>query len=319
MLVANFIFACCTFSLKVIPADMFDIMIIRFTIQSVVFGVYGVFYKHYDIFNTNEQPIACALNISMSSGTNLTYLAALYFLPLSDLNTIKYTYIVWIAILSVIFLKDHFKFVNGIALILTIVGCLLATRSEFFMKTVSHLFDKPTLKTMANTTATVTSESSTSAISSLYYVGVIFAFISSLTKAIQVIARKQLINTKQPYSVMNFHFTTTALIVSIIYSIIRRVWQPSPYPWKWMLTAGVVIGFFQLITNTFYAKALKRESVQLLSILGTLDILYACLLQYIFLRLAKPWMFFVGALFIVVSAIMLSVDSYLTSGKQEKK
>ena len=319
MLAANFIFACCTFSLKVIPADMFDIMIVRFTIQSVGFGFYAVFYKHYDVFNTNGQPIACALNISMSCGTNLTYLAALYFLPLSDLNTIKYTYIVWTAILSVIFLKDRFKFVNGIALILTIVGCLLSTRSEFFMKTVSHLFNKSTLNTTANTTSIVMTDSSTCMISSsLYYLGIIFAFMSSLTKAIQVIARKQLISTKLPHSIMNVHFTTAALIISIIYSIIRRFWQPGPYPWKWMFTAGVAIGFFQLITNTFYAKALKRESVQLLSILGTLDILYACLLQYIFLRLAKPWMFFVGALFIVISAIILSVDSYLTNEKQEK-
>jgi len=298
---------------------MFDIMIVRFLIQSVVFGSYAAFYKHYNVFNTNGQPLACTLNILMSSGTNLTYLAAFYFLPLSDLNTIKYTYIVWAAILSVIFLKDRFKFVNGISLILTIIGFILATKPDFFIKYFSGLLDKSTVSTTTTTMATSTMISSTITTSPYYYIGIILAFMSSLTKAIQMIARKQLVKTKQPYSVMNFQFTSFALIVSISYSLIRRYWQPGPYPWKWMSTVGVIIGCFQLITNTFYAKALKRENVQLLSILGSLDILYACLLQYIFFRLTKSWMFYIGASLIVISAIVISIDSHLMNKKQKQK
>jgi drug/metabolite transporter (DMT)-like permease len=319
MISANIIFACGTFSLKLIPADMFDMMIVRFLIQSIVFGSYAAFYKHYSIFNTNGQPIACALNILMSSGTNLSYLAAFYFLPLSDLNTIKYTYIVWAAILSVIFLKDRFKFVNGISLILTLTGCILATKPHFFIKTLTNLFNQTVVSTTTATIATSTMISSAATTSPYYYIGVLFAFISSLTKAIQMIARKQLVKTKQPHSVMNFQFTVVAFIVVCIYSLIRRFWQPGPYPWKWMCTAGVVIGCFQLITNTFYAKALKRENVQLLSILGTLDILYACLLQYIFFRLTKSWMFYIGASLIVISAIILSIDSHLMTKKSKPK
>jgi drug/metabolite transporter (DMT)-like permease len=296
---------------------MFDIMIVRFLIQSVVFGSYAAFYKHYNVFDSYGQPIACSLNILMSSGTNLTFLAAFYFLPLSDLNTIKYTYIVWAAILSVIFLKDRFKVVNSIALTLTVVGLILATKPQFFTRTLSQIFDQSIVN--ATTIATTTIISSAAKMSSYYYIGIILAFISSLTKAIQMIARKQLIKKKQPHSVLNFQFTAFALIMSIIYSIIRRVWQPGPYPWKWMGTAGVVIGCIQLVTNTFYAKALKRENVQLVSILGTLDILYACLLQYIFLRLTKSWMFYIGASLIVISAIILSFDSHATHKAERKK
>jgi drug/metabolite transporter (DMT)-like permease len=320
MLIANIIFSCCTFALKLIPADMFDIMIVRFLVQSVVFGSYAAFYKGYNIFNTNGQPIACALNVLMSSGTNLTYLAAFYFLPLSDLNTIKYTYIVWAAILSVIFLNDRFKFVNGFSLIFTIIGFILATKPHLFIKTLNHIFDQsPTLLSTTTTTVSVTTIIPAAATTSpYYYFGIILAFISSLTKAIQMIARKQLVKQKQPYSVMNFQFTFFALFISILYSIIRRFWQPGLYPWKWMATAGVVIGCLQILTNTFYAKALKRENVQLLSIIGTLDILYACLLQYLFFRQTKSWIFYVGASLIVISAIILSVDSHLTNKKQRK-
>ncbi|CAF1105475.1 unnamed protein product [Adineta steineri] len=323
MLTANIIFCCGTFILKLIPADMFDIMIIRFSVQAIVFGSYAAFYKHYNLFDTNGQPIASALNVLMSSGTNLSYLAAFYFLPLSDLNTIKYTYIVWAAILSVIFLKDRFKFVNGISLTLTVAGLILATKPHFFIKTLSHLFDvsnsNTTITTTTTTMATASVIISAAKVSTLYYLGVFLAFISSLTKAIQMIARKQLVKTKQPYSVMNFQFTAFALIISILYSLIRRLWLPEPYPWKWMFTVGILIGCLQLITNTFYAKALKRENVQLLSIIGALDILYACILQYIFLRLTKSWMFYVGASFIALAAIILSIDNHSMNKKQREK
>ena len=312
MVSGNIIFTCCTVALKLIPADMFDIMIVRFFVQFLVFGGYAAFYKHYNVLSTNGQPLACALNIIMSSGTNLTYLAAFYFLPLSDLNTIKYTYIVWAAILSVIFLKDRFTVFNAISLVLTLAGLLLATKPDFFLETLSGVFS-----TSANTT--IVDISSPHTTSPYYYIGIIFAFGSSLTKAIQMIARKQLVKTKQPYSVMNFQFTFFAFIVSCLYSIIRRYWQPGPYPWKWMGSAGVVIGCFQLITNTFYAKALKRENVQLLSILSTLDILYACLLQYIFLHVVKSWIFYSGASLIVLSAVILSIESHMTSKKQKKQ
>ncbi|CAF0788351.1 unnamed protein product [Adineta ricciae] len=319
MLTSNILFACCTFSLKLIPADMFDIMIVRFAVQTIVFGIYAICYKHYSVFDTHGQPIASVLNVLMSSGTNLTYLAAFYFLPLSDLNTIKYTYIVWAAILAVIFLKERFRLINGISLALTVAGLLLATKPQFFIKIFSEMFIETPKNISLTTIATTTVLNQVTTTSSYYYLGVILAFISSLTKAIQMIARKQLVKTKQPYSVMNFQFTAFALIIALSYSLIRRIWQPVGYPWKWMFSAGVIIGAIQLIVNTFLAKALKRENVQLVSIIGTFDILYACLLQYIFLKLTKSGMFYVGASLIVISAIILSIDNHSRSQKLKQQ
>jgi drug/metabolite transporter (DMT)-like permease len=317
MLASNIIFACCTFALKLIPTDMFDILIVRYLVPCIGFAVYGGLYKRYKLFNTNGQPLACSLNVMMSSGTNLTYLGAFYFLPLADLNTIKYTYIVWAALLSVIFLKDRFKIVNGIALILTCVGLILATKPQFFIKTLSHIFDlsPPTLSN--TTTSNITTANATT--SPYYYLGIGLAAVSALAKAIQLIARKQLIKTKQPYSVMNFHFTGAAVIISLLYSIIRRFWQPEPYPWIWMSTAGVLIGCCQVLTTTFVSKALKRENVQLIAILGSLEIVYAVILQYIFFRQTKSWVFYIGALLVVSSAVLISIDSYLTTKRQRKE
>ena len=304
------------FSLKLIPTDAFDIMIARFAVQATAFRIFAGFYKRYEILTTNGQPIACALNILMSSSTNLTYVAALYYLPLSDLNTIKYTYIVWAAILSVIFLKDRFKIVNGISLVLTCAGLILATKPHFFIKTLNHIFHSSPV-TISNITTTTTLITPTTT-SSYYYLGIGLASVSALTRALKIIARKQLVQTKQPHSVMNFHFTISALIVSITYSIIRRHRQPGPYPWKWMGTGGIAMGCCQLLTNILATKGLKRENVQLVSILGSLDIVYAVILQYIFFRQTKSWMFYIGASLVVSSAIVLSVDRYRSNRRERK-
>ncbi|CAF3551329.1 unnamed protein product [Rotaria sordida] len=306
------------------PVDMFDIMIVRFSIHSIVFGIFATFYKHYNVFDTNGQPLACILNILMSIGTNFTYLAALYFIPLSDLNTIRYTYIVWAAILSIIFLKERFRIVNGISLFLTILGLILATKPHFFIKTLGHIFDRapssssiliPTTTTTLTTTIVATTMTSSSY---YYYLGIGFAFLSALAKATQLIARKQLLTTKQPHSVMNFQYTSVALLASLIYSIIRRFWQPEPYPWKWMGIAGSIIGFFRLLSVILFAKALKRENVQVIAIIASLDIVFAVLLQYIFFRQTKSLIFYLGASLIVISAIMLSVDRHSTNEQKRK-
>ncbi|CAF2974078.1 unnamed protein product, partial [Rotaria sp. Silwood2] len=161
-------------------------------------------------------------------GTNFTYLAALYFIPLSDLNTIRYTYIVWAAILSVIFFKERFKIVNAIG----------------------HIFDRTSSSSsilIPTTRTTSTAAIATTTTSSFYYyLGIGLTFLSALAKEAQLIARKQLLITKQPHSIMNFQYASVALLVSLFYSIIRRFWQPESYP-----SSAVHTHFF------WYAKLLK--------------------------------------------------------------
>jgi drug/metabolite transporter (DMT)-like permease len=76
-----------------------------------------------------------------------------------------------------------------------------------------------------------------------------------------------------------------------------------------MSTASFIIACCQSLTNTFVSKALKRENVQLITVLDSLDIIYAIILQYIFFRQTKSSIFYTGASLIISSALILSVDS----------
>jgi drug/metabolite transporter (DMT)-like permease len=58
---------------------------------------------------------------------------ALYFLPLSDLNAIKHTYMIWAAVLSICFLGDSFSFITACSVLLAMVGLTLTTQSDLFV------------------------------------------------------------------------------------------------------------------------------------------------------------------------------------------
>ncbi|CAF1152785.1 unnamed protein product, partial [Didymodactylos carnosus] len=282
----NFLHTCGIFSLKLISADMFDVIIIRFLLQTVVFGCFAM-YKNYNLFGNKSQRSLISLMIFTGTTTHLSYLSAFYFLPLSDLNAIRYTNICFATVMAVFFLKEKFTKINALALLLAIVGLVLASRPNFLFESLSNAMKQQQINhtlNKTNITDISTSSESTAEKSNFYYfIGVGLALTCAVTKSAQMVTRKMLITTKLPHSVMNLQFTFFGLLAAISYSVIRRlIWKFEPYPIKVMMIAGTAIGCIQLISNTFFAKALKRENVQLISVLGSLEIVYAVVLQYIF-------------------------------------
>ncbi|CAF3641499.1 unnamed protein product, partial [Rotaria sp. Silwood2] len=75
--------------------------------------------------------------------------------------------------------------------------------------------------------------------------------------------------------------------------------------------------FFRLLSVILFAKALRREDVQVIAIITSFDIVYAVLLQYIFFRQTKSLIFYLGASFIVLSAIMLSLARHSTNKRKK--
>ena len=133
LIAANFIFTCYTFAFKTMPMDIANAMIIRQGVQAFIFGTYARYYKKYKLLEHNGHTFTAILNILTSSGTNMSYMIALYFLPLSTLNTIKHTYMIWAAILSIGFLKDRFSCITFCSVLLALLGLTLTTEPELFI------------------------------------------------------------------------------------------------------------------------------------------------------------------------------------------
>jgi drug/metabolite transporter (DMT)-like permease len=138
MLAANIMLTCSMFSLKFVPADLFDVMIVRHAVQSLAFGSFAI-YKHYNLLECKGQPIAAILNVTTSSMMTILYVAAFYFLSLPDLNTIKHTYIVWTMLMAVMFLGERLKIINGISVLLALTGLTLITKPTMLIHFIQRI------------------------------------------------------------------------------------------------------------------------------------------------------------------------------------
>ena len=157
-------------------------------------------------------------------------------------------------------------------------------------------------------------ESSSYLYLSQYQLGVLLAIVSSLTMAIKMISRQQLIRTGVPHSVVNFQFSAFGTGAWIIYNLLRQ--QSLAEFNLWSLGIGLITGGLSVVVSMFYARALKNENIQILSIIGGLDIIYAVILQKIFLKQSCDTVFAAGASLIVLASLLVCSVKFMASEKR---
>lgn len=143
MIAANVIFTSYTFLFKSMSIDIANTMILRQATQALIFGIYAKYYKRYRLLKCNGRRLSAIFNVVTSCTTNITYTIALYFLPLSDLNAIKHTYMIWTTILGIYFLKESFSCIIVLSTLIAVTGLTLTTKPELFVSLcIYHCIDK---------------------------------------------------------------------------------------------------------------------------------------------------------------------------------
>ena len=135
-----------------------------------------------------------------------------------------------------------------------------------------------------------------------YYLGVCLALVSSVTMAIKMISRQRLIRTGVAHSVVNFQFSAFGTGAWLVYNLLGR--RSLTEFNLWSLRIGLTTGCLSVVVSMFYARALKSENIQILSIIGGLDIIFAVILQKIFLTYTCNTTFVVGASLIMMASLL---------------
>jgi drug/metabolite transporter (DMT)-like permease len=148
-------------------------------------------------------------------------------------------------------------------------------------------------------------------------VGVLLALISSLTMAIKMVSRQRLIRTGVPHSVVNFQFTAFGSCAWIVYNLLRQ--QPVTGLYFWSIGVGLISGCLSVLVSMFYAIALKNENVQVLSIIGGLDIVYAVALQKIFLNDSCSTTFVLGVSLVVLASLLVCSAKLMATKKHANR
>lgn len=121
--------------------------------------------------------------------------------------------------------------------------------------------------------------------------------------SIRMLSRQFLIRNGIPQSVVNFQFSIFGTLCWFIYNLFQE--EPLSgfgYP---CLSVGFVTGCLSVFVSILLANALKHESVEILGVLGSLDILYAVILQKLFLQYKTDSIFMIGAFFIILGSILV--------------
>ena len=144
--------------------------------------------------------------MSQSAATgSVCYYLAFSRLPLSDLSTIRYTQVIWTAVLAFLIYRERITLSIIIACILTLAGVTCVAQPSF-------LFTK--LRDMNETLPISLSENSDKRL-----LGMLFALLCAVLLSASIILTKKLFEKKVCHSIIIFHFILTTSIFLIIHQI----------------------------------------------------------------------------------------------------
>lgn len=292
-LLGSFFFTSSGFVIKQVGVDFFDALLCRFIIQTLLLFIF-ITYKHYQIFSGSWNLIFLQIIrvILASSGLFLFYLSYLY-IPLPDLTTVRYTQVIWTALLAMLIFHEGIAIPTILAILLTIIGVVCVAQPTFLFA-ISNVNQTDIVHQSSN-------ESSR-------FLGLILALACALSISSSIVLNKKLLVLKIPQSILMFHFSTLNLVILILNQLRNRFLlqiysQQTMFTGKYYIAASVSL--VQLFSSTITQKALKLEHPSLISVVQSSDILVAIALQNLFTSDKSNWLSLLGSALVTTSIFLV--------------
>lgn len=303
-------FTTSVFIVKQIGVDLLEASIPRFLSNAIFLIIYMKCIKRDSLFQdkTKEELFYLSINAFFYSTGFLSFFLAYKFIPLSDLTTIRYTQLIWTAIITAIIYREKPSIAILIGVPLTILGVILITQPNFFFE-----------KTLNNVTK-----------NSINYhhriIGSLIALYSSLATCLTVISNKYLYQKyKTKNNLVLLNFTWATIFILILYEIYKyylvvnriEVLKTNFISWKYLLAS--IIYSIQIISTILSQKAIKREHPSIYSICRSSEILFSILLQNIFTSVKSNILSLLGSILVLLSILIISGYKYFTDKKSKNK
>ena len=300
-LLASFLSSCSNFILIQLNIVIFDVLIIRFfSVALISFGF--IMYKGYDLF-PNCNRLLIIIRSLFSGGGTVAFYFALSLLPLADLTTVRYTQVVWTALLALIIFRERITLSTIMASILTLIGVVCVAQPTF-------LFSQS--KTL-NDTSQETFEADKK---NKRLFGILVAVSCALSISMGIVLNKKLIQRQVRQSIIMFHFLSITsamfLIIQIHYWFFSKSQHRERNFKKIFLTKdyffATVIALLQSIPMILSQKAIKREHPSIVTVVQSADILFAIVLQNVFSSIKSNLLTIFGSILVLTSIFI--VGSY---------
>ncbi|CAF2679234.1 unnamed protein product [Rotaria sp. Silwood2] len=203
ILLAALIFTGSIFITKELKVDVLDALIPCYILHSAILIIYSKLIKHYSLYQQTkkEERFFLFINVFFSTTGIFTFYFAYRYLPLPDLITIRYTQVIWTAIITAILYREKPSIPMIIAILLTTSGVIFVAQPNFLFNTNSN-------KNKINA-------------SNDHYqrlMGLIIVLYSSIALSIMIISNKHLLmkyKTKHSLIMLQYAIVTLCVLIDL--------------------------------------------------------------------------------------------------------
>jgi len=216
-------------------------------------------------------------------------------LPAGDVATIIFSSPAIVMIFAHFVHKEHCGLFRILVIAPLMVGVVLITKPPFIVK----LF--------------LPSNHNGHGSKDIDWVGYGFTFLGTLlTASIFIFVRKL---RKVHYSVIIFAFSITSMVVSSITSFVDEFKIPN-IPNAWIYVS--LVGVFGMLGQCLLATALRYQTAGVVSVIRSLDIVAAYIIQVVWFGEIPMWTSVLGALLVVSSVVTMTLEEYVLKKVRSK-
>ncbi|KAG9484816.1 hypothetical protein GDO78_008107 [Eleutherodactylus coqui] len=260
----------------------------------MLFVLPGLIYYKVGFLGPKDQRIFLFLRGFLGSTAMILLYYALQSMPLADATVITFSSPAFTCIFACIFLKEKCTVWDIVFILFTITGVILIARPPFLFGADDDGSEKDYSDHMKGTIAAVGT-----------------AVGASLTI---VVLRKM--GKSVHYLLSVWYYAVIGLIECVIVLFVMGAWT-LPYCGLDRLLL-IFIGVLGLGGQIFLVKALQIEKAGPVSIMRTMDVVFAFTFQALFLHHTPTWLTIGGALCIIASTAGTAILKWYTSSKEAK-
>lgn len=206
----------------------------------------------------------------------LSFFIGYRYIPLPDLTTIRYTQVIWIAIIAAIIYRERPTIPTVFAMLLTLIGVVLVAQPKFDFQ-------------------------------SQRFIGLMIAFYCSIAMSWMIVLNKILMSKyKINYRLILFQFTFVSLIIVTIHLLYTR-WNQFERLFTWNYLYASLACLLQIIASEFALKSVQIEHPCIFTIVQSSDILFSILLQNLFSPIKSNFLSLIGSMLVLMSILIISI------------
>lgn len=297
LLIAALLFTSTNFLIKRQNVTILDVILIRSIVQSLMwFGF--IIHKGYHLCCSNSHAKLLFMHSVFAAASTVCFYYALQHIPFPDLQTIRYTQVIWTAILAFIIFRERISVPIVIACILTVTGVVCVVRPSFIFRKLENTQETSQKLSMNH---------------GKHVLGMFVALLCALTISIAIILNKKLCDNKVHPSITMFYFVLTTFIMLLVYQTVYWAFlKPADqkfnikdnYLTKDFLFA-TILATSQLIPMLLTQKSIKREHSLIISVVQASDILFTIILENIFSAKKSDALALLGSGLVLTSVVIV--------------